>query len=182
MAFNAELCGPGIERNVQCLRTMRLYPLEGISFASKQDEQRALWLLNWMHWAHRGRTVDTSFRPPLVVIEGPPMCGKTTLLKRLAEIAEVPLTYTFEVDPPRRGKWQTPVLVYDNIDDTEVALNQFELLGMLEAETWKGRMLRHSDRQTMMLGFLMVMTGCGIELPPELHRRAMFIRLKEHAE
>ena len=178
LAFNVELCGPGEERNVQCLRTLRLFPLEGFAFATKQDEHNALWLLNWMHYAHRGCGMDTAFRPPLVVIDGPPMCGKTTLLKRLAEIAEVTLEYV----EGRPRILEKPLMVYDNISRGKVELMQLEMLGMLTAETWQRQRLRKEERMTICLRTILVMTGVGLELPPELQRRAMFVRLKAHAE
>lgn len=182
LAFNAEICRPDGEPHVQCLRTLRLYPLEGFVFATEQDERNALWLLNWMHWAHRGCGMDTPFRPPLVVIDGPPMSGKSMLVRRLAEIAEVPVTYVEESRRCAIQCMQASLLVDDNIHVPCVYHHQFHYLGCLLAETWQGRVFRGREMSTLMLRGVYVMTGCGIELPPELHRRALFIRLMGHAE
>lgn len=181
LAFGSDMKLDGGVKCAQCLLTLRWHRLEGFAFATEQDERNALWLLNWMHWAHRGCGMDTPFRPSLVVIDGPPGCGKTTLVRRLAEIAEVPVMYGEEVEFPREGL-EAPLLVLDNVHMPDVYESQLHILGTLLADTWRGRMFRRKEMSTLILRGVYVMTGCGIELPPELHRRAMFIRLGERRE
>ena len=161
-----------------CLPSRRWYPLEGFAFKTQEDEVRALWLLNWMHWVTLAPAADAIFRAPLVVIDGPPGSGKSTLLKRLAEIAEVPLDRVYKNEVPNNGrKLDSQVLVMEDVDAETVAVQQFGLLGLITAETWQGRMFRQRERSMMRLRSLLVMTGCGVELPPDLEQRALVIRL-----
>ena len=63
-----------------------LFPLKGFRFANHKSRENAVWLNHWMARAAFTKPGE-EFRPPMVVITGPPASGKTELVRRAVEAA-----------------------------------------------------------------------------------------------
>ena len=150
------------------------------------------WLLNWLHLSHS--RPGFVLRVPIVVIEGPPQCGKGWLLDRLVTIAgcngigfhdhnEIPpslkrldsmagSTYPLWVLDcarvlPQRGRRQREVY-----QERMIATERF-----LTAELWKTpKGITHTLRTVM------VVVGRKVELPEDLKNRAVTIRMEARIE
>lgn len=158
--------------------------LRGFEFDGAQSIQNALWLSRWLTVAAQ---IDEhfSFRPPLVVIEGPQGSGKTTLASRLCgDAGELPQFYA--VDAPghafdRAAQRGDSNIIFEDVRSfdwmTESSLEQF-----LTAEVREFRPQGSKKKVTRTLRSVVIVTGSDIKLPEEMNRRAVFIRLKAHAE
>ena len=156
--------------------------LSGFIFADEQSLRNALLALYW------SRAADEVQRMPMVVITGLTGSGKTLLAMSLSKAAKLAV---WPVLPGcrRRDRWiekwteqtlnhcvdtEARVMVWDNCPGWLLA--KAEGLGkFLTAETW--HRVRGGDDIRYRLRTMMVVTGCGLELPPDLERRSLIIKL-----
>lgn len=153
--------------------------LDGYAFATQEDRENALWALFWAGqlrdlWA----TLDVAYRPPLVVIEGPPGSGKTRLAKSLCAAADC---------QPRFGdrmafahfsaaaRDEREVLIYDDMSSESV--DEPLLCQWLTASSWETRTVHQKDVLKHELRCMTVVTGCRLDLSEDLMKRSVFIRL-----
>jgi|GEM_PF-6680308 len=169
---------------------------EGFRFADFESQVNALWALRWAEIA-QDTAPGEAFRPPLVVISGPQGCGKSSLVRRLCGGEGYPQKLPSSVDGISSGHMVAVAFGGCRVVEIEGrALPKFQaqvragrpgslasfqpLIQFLTSAIW-WRARSGKGKPTMVhLSTLMFLTGAEeMELPPELLRRAVFIRLRE---
>lgn len=147
----------------------------GFNFANAESRENALWLLHWLHQAKRGEPQ----RPPMVVIQGPTATGKTTLINRLTDLAQVHVHDGWELtDLTVAARREDGALVIEGDWVLEKKAMK-DLCNWLTASRWEYRKLRSKERiETPPLCTVTVwLRPDGEPMPAELERRSIFIRL-----
>lgn len=166
------------------------YPLQGLEMDA--DSWVVVgWLLNWLDLSHS--RPGWTLRVPLIVIEGPLESGKTWLLRELLKIigckdlhfngAEIPPSFA-KLDAvakcPEYPLWifDHPQLLPQRTAKQQAIFKErlWAFQGFLGAELHKTRKGRF-----YVLRVVTVVTGCVVDLPADLERRAVRIRLGKRA-
>jgi hypothetical protein len=161
--------------------------LEGFNFVDEQSRENALWARIWALEAERTKV---PFRPPLVLITGPIGCGKSELAARLSGVREshccsskgITLGFLNAI-----AKSCPPVAVVDEVPPRIAASKEdaAALHSFLTADSWEwnGRKRKGVDHLHLAeLRTCLFLTGGHFEIPKDLDRRCVVIRLKERGE
>lgn len=180
---NPRFCS--VEGGFRDQQTGQIHPLHGLVM-EPESWQVVGWLLNWLDLSHS--RPDVALRVPLIVLEGPPMCGKSWLLDELVKIVGCTgIGFPGPEFPPSPARLDAlakspyPLWVFDHPQvlpmRTEWQQDIFrERAGGLErflsAELWQTAL-----KEQYVLRKVMVVTGWSVDLPTDLVRRAVTIRL-----
>lgn len=154
--------------------------LDGYAFATPQDRENALWAALW---ASQARNVNDeivpAFRPPMVVIEGPMASGKTRLAAALSELAGQAGCYGIprEMDLNMIAAMERSIAWFDDVPRLSKKMSEM-LAAFITAKRWGFRLLGTRNHREVSLYCLTVLTAGGLELPADLERRAIRIRLE----
>lgn len=154
--------------------------LAGFEFEDAQSRENALWL--WVFLTRALLAGEAIERFPLVVITGPSGSGKSTFVKRMfrgfkhGEIHYIDEFNRVNLDCAARSN-VAAILCEDR---RRFGKRSKHLAGFLSSGTWMPARLSVSDktqRGGVPLRCVCIATGINLELPKDLERRAIFIRL-----
>lgn len=158
--------------------------LNGFVFEDKASEVNALWLKTWIT---ESEIAPFSFRAPMVVITGPPGCGKTRLVRSLCRNLEdytiFPTLHLKAAELSHAARNSAIVLV--NEDRKKVASPLLD--GFLTAKRWEAKCFDPQKnrwaRKVFHLRTLVIVTGPpSLIISEDLRRRSIFIRLGKRAD
>jgi len=153
--------------------------LNGFAFASPVDRENALWLALWCQLAACG--LGRPMRMPLVIIDGPALSGKNTLVQRCAELAgltgrrrvevfDASLTTLSDCAAKDRS-----LVVLDYCGANVGKAHQRNLSRFVTSDVWAVRKRKKTTH--VRLECVTVLIGFGVKLGRELEARSIFIRL-----
>lgn len=153
--------------------------LRGFRFEDKESEANALWL---NHWITMAEITPYAFRPPMVVITGPPSSGKERLIpklcRHLGDDALVSAHRLREADLAFAARQRAVVLLAEG----RLQLRSNLLAKFITAESWMFTVYepvhRRLEMRSTRLNTVVVVTGPPpLRLSDDLKRRSVFIRL-----
>ena len=159
----------------------------GFHFASLTDAWMAATVVGWIRLANDfNPTKDEPFRPPLVIISGPPGCGKTSLAARMVELAVGPgeKFAAVELNEIVEGLMSVSVrrLPALLVEQTCSKLDD-ALLISLGCSAWLFRPMGSKEFKSTPLYHVTMMTYPQFAAcPPDLFDRAVFIHLLPRPE
>lgn len=154
--------------------------LDGYEFAAPQDRENALWAALWASQARNvNEEIVPTFRPPLVLIEGPPCSGKTRLAGELSKLAGQLGCY----GPPKEAELNMVAAMERSIawfdDVPRLGKEMSELLAsFITAKRWRFRLLNTSRHREVNLYCLTVLTARVFDLSAGLESLTVRIRLR----